>query len=122
MDQQSAVDHRCLMRGLRVNFWLRVNLRPMISILYRTCFRKWCGSLHFTTRLVKQRVTDYHGRKLRPMLTVHAEFENNYFTETCSGSEAGSYVTRMDFVYHSTLGSRVIKKLKRGGSGLGLTV
>jgi len=32
-----------------------------------------------------------------------------------SGSEAGSYVRLMDFVYHSTLGSRVIKK-KRGDS------
>ena len=37
-------------------------------------------------------------------------FENNYFTEMCSGSEAGSYVRFIDFVYHSTLGLRVIKK------------
>ena len=36
--------------------------------------------------------------------------ENNYFTEMCSGSEAGSYLRRIDFVYHSTLGLRVIKK------------
>ena len=28
----------------------------------------------------------------------------------CSGSEAGSYLRRIDFVYHSTLGLRVIKK------------
>jgi len=28
----------------------------------------------------------------------------------CSGSEAGSYLRLIDFVYHSTLGSRVIKK------------
>jgi len=28
----------------------------------------------------------------------------------CSGSEAGSYVRLIDFVYHSTLGLRVIKK------------
>ena len=34
----------------------------------------------------------------------------NYFTEMCSGSEAGSYLRRIDFVYHSTLGVRVIKK------------
>jgi len=30
----------------------------------------------------------------------------------CSGSEAGSYLRRIDFVYHSTLGVRVIKKKK----------
>ena len=28
----------------------------------------------------------------------------------CSGSEAGSYVRLIDFVYHSTLGLSVIKK------------
>jgi len=31
----------------------------------------------------------------------------------CSGSEAGSYLRLIDFVYHSTLGLRVIKKKKR---------
>ena len=30
----------------------------------------------------------------------------------CSGSEAGSYSRLIDFVYHSTLGLRVIKKKK----------
>ena len=45
------------------------------------------------------------------------QFENNYFTEMCSGSEAGSYLTPIDFVYHSTLGLRVIKKRRRGRSG-----
>jgi len=30
----------------------------------------------------------------------------------CSGSEAGSYVRLIDFVYHSTLGLRVIKKMR----------
>ena len=30
--------------------------------------------------------------------------------ETCSGSEAGSCLRLIDFVYHSTLGLRVIKK------------
>ena len=33
--------------------------------------------------------------------------ENNYFTEMCSGSEAGSYLRRIDFVYYSTLDLRV---------------
>jgi len=31
----------------------------------------------------------------------------------CSGSEAGSYLRLIDFVYHSTLGLRVIKKKKK---------
>ena len=30
----------------------------------------------------------------------------------CSGSEAGSYLRLIDFVYHSTLGLRLIKKKK----------
>jgi len=43
-----------------------------------------------------------------------SEFENNYFTEMC-GSEAGSNLRLIDFVYHSTLGLRKIKKKKKGG-------
>ena len=35
------------------------------------------------------------------------------FTEMCSGSEAGSYLRLIDFVYHSTLGLRVLKKRRR---------
>ena len=31
----------------------------------------------------------------------------------CSGSEAGSYLRLIDFVYHSTLGLRVIQKKKK---------
>ena len=41
----------------------------------------------------------------------------------CSGSEAGSCVRRIDFVYHSTLGLRVIKnkkKARKGGPGADL--
>ena len=37
------------------------------------------------------------------------------FTEMCSGSEAGSYLRLIAFVYHSTLGLRVIKKRRRSG-------
>jgi len=44
-----------------------------------------------------------------------SQFKNNYFTEMCSGSEVGSYLRRIDFVYHSTLGLRVIKKKKNAG-------
>ena len=36
-----------------------------------------------------------------------------YFTEMCSGSEKGWYLTTMDFLYHSTLGVRVINKKKK---------
>ena len=32
-----------------------------------------------------------------------------------SGCEAGSYLRLIDFVYHSTLGLRVIKKKKKSG-------
>ena len=42
-----------------------------------------------------------------------SQFKNNYFTELCRGSEAGSYLRLIDFVYHSTLGVRVIKKKKK---------
>ena len=40
-------------------------------------------------------------------------FENNFFTEMCSGSEAGSYLRLIDLVHHSTLGLRVINKKGR---------
>ena len=47
---------------------------------------------------------------------VHGEysiqFGNDYFTEMCSGSEAGSYFRLIDFVYHSTLGLKVVEKKK----------
>ena len=36
-----------------------------------------------------------------------------YVTEMFSGSEAGSYLRLIDFVYHSTLGWRVMKKRRR---------
>jgi len=45
-----------------------------------------------------------------------SQFENHYFTETCSGSKAGSYLRLVDFVYHLILGLRVMKtKKKKGG-------
>ena len=44
------------------------------------------------------------------------QLENNYFTEMCSGSEAGSYFRLIDFVYHSTLGLRAIKKKKNNNN------
>ena len=39
-----------------------------------------------------------------------SQFENSYFTEMCSGSEASSYFRLTDFVHHSALGQRVIRK------------
>ena len=41
-----------------------------------------------------------------------SQFESSYFTEMCSGSEAGSYFRLIDFVHQSTLGVRVIKQKK----------
>ena len=38
----------------------------------------------------------------------------------CSGSEAGSYLRLIDFVYHSTPGLRVIKKKKKRRSLFGV--
>ena len=49
-----------------------------------------------------------------------SQFENNYFTQMCSGSEAGSYLRRKHFVYHSTLGWRVIKKKRRCGARISM--
>jgi hypothetical protein len=42
-----------------------------------------------------------------------AIFENNFFTKMCNGSEAGSCPRLSDFVHHSTLDSRVIKRERR---------
>ena len=42
-----------------------------------------------------------------------SQSENNYFTEMCSESKAGSYLRLTDFVCHSILGSRVLKEKKR---------
>jgi len=54
--------------------------------------------------------------RLEPFAEVGAHFENNYFTEMCSGSEECLYLRLIDFVYHSTLGLRKIKKKRRGGA------
>jgi len=45
---------------------------------------------------------------------IRSQFENTCFTEMCSGSEAGSCLRLIDFVYHSTLGLRVINP-RQGG-------
>jgi len=39
-----------------------------------------------------------------------SEVQIHYCTQMCSGSEAGSYLRLIDFVYQSTLGLRVIEK------------
>ena len=43
-------------------------------------------------------------------MDLEVQGEGNYSTEMCSGSEEGSYLRPIYFVYHSTLGLRVIKK------------
>ena len=48
------------------------------------------------------------------------EFDNNYFTESCSGSEAGSNLRPMDFEYHPTPGLGVIKKKKKKKKSAGV--
>jgi len=45
-------------------------------------------------------------------------FENYFFAEMCSGSEAGSYLRLIDSVHHSTLGVRVMKKKKWSTRGV----
>ena len=56
-----------------------------------------------------------HGRARRPAMEG---LKGVQFTQRgagmCSGSEAGSYLRLIDFVYHSTLGLRVIQKKKVG--------
>ena len=74
-------------------------------------FRALSGRLKFTARRHK-----FNQDSLSPLRaggTLSSQFKNNYFTEMCSGSEAGSYSRLINCVYHSTLGLRVIKKKKR---------
>jgi len=40
---------------------------------------------------------------------------SGFRVQMCSGSEAVSYLRRIDFVYHSTLGLRVIKREEETG-------
>ena len=42
-----------------------------------------------------------------------SQVENNSLTEMCRGSKAGLYLRLIDFLYHSTLGLRVMKKKKK---------
>ena len=54
------------------------------------------------------RTSAAHGE--HPYQVVQTRCPQLLHTKMCSGSEAGSYLRRIDFVYHSTLGSRVIIK------------
>ena len=42
-----------------------------------------------------------------------SQLEHNYSTEMCSSSDAGFFFKLIDFVHHTTLGSRVKQKTKR---------
>jgi len=44
---------------------------------------------------------------------LHLLSVERYIPEMCSGSEAGSCLNLLDFVYHSTLDLTVIKKKKK---------
>jgi len=48
-----------------------------------------------------------------PLQKVVTKPENNYSREMCGDSEAGSNSRLIDFVCHSALGVRVIKKKKK---------
>ena len=45
-----------------------------------------------------------------PVWGLRSQFKNTFFTKMCGGSDASSYLRLTDFVYHSSLGLRVIKK------------
>ena len=61
-----------------------------------------CSCHQTTTSTQEQSCTDRNS----------SQFENNFFTEMCSGSEVGSYSRLTDLVHRSTLGVKVIKKKK----------
>ena len=89
---QQGVDGRC--RTLAEEGWTHDRGTRLVS-------KESLGSVRHTQK--SARLTDRYG----------SPFENNYFTEMCSGSEAGSFLRVIVFVYHSTLGLRVIKKKKK---------
>ena len=62
------------------------------------------------------------GKGLRVCVRRSSQSENNNFTEMCSGSEAGSHLRLIDFVYHSILGLRVIKKKRRSACARSPTI
>ena len=43
---------------------------------------------------------------------ISSQFKNNYFTEICSGFEAGLYSRLKAFVCHSTLESKSLRVIK----------
>ena len=57
------------------------------------------------------------GATTRTDKTSHEQHCNHCWV--CSGSKEGSYLRLIDFVYHSTLGLRVITKKKKGHGGWG---
>ena len=46
-------------------------------------------------------------------LSASVEMPVKDFTQMCSNSEAGSYLRRIDFAYHSNLDLRVVNKKRR---------
>ena len=72
---------------------------PMLTNLYR--------KINTSTAKSKRQLENTETTRLRQRSLIDL---NNYFTEMCSGFEAGSYLRLMDVVCHSTLGLRVITK------------
>jgi len=56
-----------------------------------------CGGLVFKAHMLCG-----GGVTVSEEMPVGLRFENNYCTERCSGFEAGRYLRRMYFMYHST--------------------
>jgi len=67
---------------------------------------------HFSPLGLRLRFLGF-GVAILPVESPPQVSENNYLTEMYSGSKAGSYLRLIDLVYHSTLGLRVIKKIKK---------
>ena len=76
------------------------------------------GANPSTSVTSEQILSTLERKRARPLQKVGTEFENNYSREMCSGSEAGSDLRLIDFVCHSPLGVRVIKKKKERATGV----
>ena len=80
------------------------------AVLYSPCFQR-LSVVHFSKCWVWVERSGFRGKG-----------ETSLALRSCRGSEAGSYLRLIEFVHHSTLGLRVIKKKKkkRGETSLAL--
>ena len=116
----SFASHRCSFRwkaerqpwnALLGNPYKRTDGKPrkVVSVHLASCDRLREG----TTRAEDAQETPTQ-RHISPSILVYGEYKPypDQSTEMCSGSEAGSYLRLIDFLYHSTIGLRVINKKK----------